>query len=239
MTRSFSVPHRIKLFLDSADLREMEAATHADGFTTNPTLMRQAGVTDAMAWAREAAKIAGPRPLSLEAWDERNLLGQASKLAEIAENVVVKIPVTDTAGRSTANLLRVLCGANVRVNVTGILTLRQVGSVLGVLETVPADQRRVILSVFAGRIADTGRDPVPVLRQAATLVAQYAGVTLLWASAREALNVLQAESAGCDAITLSPALLAKIAMFGTDLTELSLATVRQFHKDAIEAGYRL
>jgi len=230
----------IDLYADGAVVEEMLAASAEGlvaGFTTNPTLMRKAGVTDYRAWSRQALAAVPDLPISFEvlADDFREMGRQAREIAGWGANVFVKIPVTNTEGVSSAPLIAELAGQGVQINATAILTLEQVRTVAAALNPeVPA-----IVSVFAGRIADTGRDPEPVLREAKAILAPNPKARLLWASTRELLNIIQAQACGCDIITVSPDLLKKYALFGMDLRELSLETVRMFCRDAAAAGFAL
>jgi transaldolase len=232
---------RIHLYADGANIQEMVAARRADvvkGFTTNPTLMHKAGITDYEAFARQALEAIPDRPISFEvfadAFDEMER--QARKIATWGEHVYVKIPITDSRGASSLPLIARLSKAGVKLNLTAILTLAQVRGVAENLDpAVPA-----VVSVFAGRIADTGRDPEPLMRASAALVAHLPKAELLWASSREVLNIFQAEACGCHIITVTPDILKKLAsMRDKDLAELSLDTVRMFDADAKAAGFSL
>ena len=231
---------RIALFADTANLRDMLAAYHAgavQGFTTNPTLMWQAGVTNYVAFAREALAEIKDLPISFEVFadDLAGMERQARVIASWGDNVYVKIPVTNTRGESSREVVRRLCSAGVRLNVTAMLTVDQVREMREVLDLqVPS-----ILSLFAGRIADTGRDPMPVFREAVRLVSRLPLAKVLWASPREVLNVYQAEACGCHIVTCTKALLDKLALHGKDLTEYSRETVEMFFRDAQRAGYTL
>ncbi len=231
---------RISIYSDGADVRDMSAARDAGlvkGFTTNPTLMRKSGVSDYEGFAREALAATGGMPISFEVFADEfdEMERQAKLIATWGDAVFVKIPITNTKGESSISLIERLTAAGVKLNVTAILTLDQVRDVVQALHPdVPA-----IVSVFAGRIADTGRDPVPLMREAAAIVAARPRAQLLWASPRELLNIFQAEECGCHIITVTPELLKKLAMVGKPLDELSLDTVRMFFNDASAAGYRL
>lgn len=231
---------KIAIYSDGADVRDMVAARDAGlvkGFTTNPTLMRKSGVSDYQAFAREALAATGGMPISFEVFaDEFDEMERQAKLISAwGEAVFVKIPITNTKGESSIPLIRRLSVAGVKMNVTAILTLDQVRDVVEALEPeIPA-----IVSVFAGRIADTGRDPVPLMREAVAICAAKPKAELLWASPRELLNIFQAEECGCHIITVTPDLLKKLAMVGKPLDELSLDTVKMFFNDASAAGYRL
>jgi len=231
---------KIELYADGADVREMAAARDAGqvrGFTTNPTLMRKSGVGDYEAFAREALRAVGDLPISFEVFADEfaEMERQARQIATWGDAVFVKIPITNTRRESSIDLIRRLAAHRVKLNITAILTLDQVRCVVDVLQPeVPA-----IVSVFAGRIADTGRDPVPLMREAAAIVAGKPKARLLWASPRELLNVFQADSCGCHIITVTPDILKKLTMVGKSLDDLSLDTVKMFYNDAAAAGFRL
>lgn len=230
----------VELFADGADLDEIRALA-ADplirGFTTNPTLMRKAGVADYERFARAAVEIVAPRPLSLEVFSDAfdEMEAQARALASWGENVFVKVPITDTAGAPSTALVQRLAGDGVKLNVTALTTVHQVERVAGELEPeVPA-----FVSLFAGRIADTGRDPVPLVREAVGLLAALPQARLIWASPRELLNLFHADAVGCHVITMTPDLLGKLRLVGKDLLEYSRETVAMFHTDAVAAGYTI
>lgn len=230
----------IKLFADGADKAGM-LALHANpliqGFTTNPTLMRKAGVTDYETFAREVIEAIPDRPISFEVFsdDLKDMRRQACKISQWGHNVYVKIPVTNTAGESSAALVRDLACTGVKVNVTAVLTLEQVCRMSEALAGGPPS----IISVFAGRIADTGIDPVPVLAAARKAMRPYGNMELLWASCRELLNIFQADDIGCHIITVTNDILKKLPLVGKDLEELSRDTVTMFREDAAKAGYQL
>lgn len=230
----------MKIFADGADLETMIALAKDPwiaGFTTNPTLMRKAGVSAYEPFARKILESVTDVPVSFEVFADEpdEMLRQARMIASWADNVYVKIPVTNTVGVSCAGVVRKLSRDGVRVNVTAVMTLAQVQAVA----KATAGGLSHIVSVFAGRIADTGRDPVPVMRDALAITSSHPGLELLWASPREALNVRQAEDLGVDIITLTPDLLEKVRAFGKDLAAFSLETVQMFHRDAAAAGYVL
>jgi len=232
---------QIKIFADGADkagIVDLYGKPYIKGLTTNPTLMKKAGITDYEAFARDVLAVVTAKPISLEVFadDFPEMRRQALKLAALAPNVYVKIPITNTRSESAAPLIRELSAAGVQLNVTAILTLDQVRTVAAALNpAVPS-----VVSIFAGRIADTGVDPMPLMREARTLLAGQPKAELLWASVREVLNIVQAEQCGCDIVTVTHDVLAKAAkMLGMDLTALSLDTVKMFAHDAASAGYRL
>jgi len=231
---------KIKIFADGADLDRM-LAMYADpriaGFTTNPTLMRKAGITNYEAFAKSVLERIPDRPISFEVFadDFDDMDRQARLIAGWGRNVNVKIPITNTLGQSSADLIGRLSGDGIMVNVTAIMTVDQVRTVAAALH--PGSQS--IVSVFAGRIADTGRDPIPLMRSCLDCLADQPGASLLWASPRELLNLFQAEEMGCQIITMTNDLLAKMAMIGKDLDIFSLDTVKMFRTDAQAADYTL
>ena len=231
---------KVKLFCDGADFASI-MALYADprikGFTTNPTLMRKAGIPDYEAFARRVLRAIPDRPVSLEVFadDPDGMEQQALALASWGRNVNVKIPVTNENGEFMGDLIHRLSSAGVTVNVTAILTVEQVQRVAEALDpSAPA-----IVSVFAGRIADTGVDPVPVMIEALKILRSRPRVELLWASPREVLNIFQADRAGCHIITVPPDILQKLNLVGKNLTAYSRETVRMFHNDARAAAYRI
>ena len=231
---------RIKIFADGADLPSMvtlAALEHIKGLTTNPTLMRQAGITDYKAFASDVLAAIPDKPISFEVFADEpvEMLRQARLIASWGENVYVKMPVTTIHGASTAAMVRQLSMDGVKLNVTALLTPQQVSTVAAALAPgVPA-----IISVFAGRVADTGRDPVPLMTECVALLADFAEIELIWASPRELHNIFQADTIGCDIITVTPDLLKKLDLVGKDLDEFSLETVQMFYRDATTAGFQL
>jgi transaldolase len=223
----------VAIYADGADLAQMKALAKNDriaGFTTNPSLCRKAGVINYADFAAQVLDAIGNKPVSFEVFadDFKEMERQAKVLASWGSNIYVKIPVTNTLGEPTYDLIWRLVGHGIKVNVTAIFTAQQVRCSADALGGTG------IISVFAGRIADTGADPCRMMRSAR---AKIKDTKLLWASAREVYNVVEAEECGCDIITLSPDLIAKLSGFGRNLTTYSLETVRQFHADA--AGYVL
>ncbi len=231
---------KIDLYADGADVLDMVAARDGGlvkGFTTNPTLMRKSGISDYEAFARDALKAVGGLPISFEVFADEfdEMERQAKRIATWGDGVFVKIPITNTRGASSIDLIRRLSAAHVKLNITAILTLDQVRCVVDAVDkNVPA-----IVSVFAGRIADTGRDPVPLMTEAAAIVRKKPKAQLLWASPRELLNIFQADACGCHIITVTGDILKKLAMVGKPLEDLSLDTVKMFYNDAAAAGFRL
>jgi transaldolase len=232
---------RVKIFADSADrarMLELSAKPYVRGLTTNPTLLRRAGVTDFRAFARDILSAITAKPVCFEvlADDFTEMERQAFEIASWGENVYVKIPVTNTRRASSAPLIKRLAQRAVKLNVTAVMTLAQLSEILPALN--PATPSFV--SVFAGRIADTGIDPLPLMARAVEMLKMTNGNSeLVWASSRELLNIFQAEAIGCPVITLTADILAKLALIGRDLSEYSLDTVRMFHDDAQSAGLSL
>ena len=228
----------VKIFADGADragMLEMHAKPFIKGLTTNPSLMHRAGITNYESFARDILSFISDKPVSFEVFsdDLHDMERQALKIAAWGDNVHVKIPVTNTRRESTAPLIRRLAEQGVKLNVTALMTLAQVREVVGHLNPqVPS-----FLSVFAGRIADTGRDPVPLMAATVAAAAVNPLIEVIWASPRELLNIFQADAIGCQAITVTHDLLAKLPLIGYDLDDYSLDTVKMFHRDAECAGY--
>ena len=207
------------------------------GFTTNPTLMRKAGVADYAAFARDIVAAIPDKPLSFEVFsdDFGEMERQARQIASWGANVYVKIPITNTKGESSVGLLRNLSRAGIRVNVTAMMTLDQVAIVLPAIQTGPG----AFVSIFAGRLADAGYDPVPIMKCAVEMLAPYRQLELIWASPREVFNLLQADKIGCQIITMTNDLIKKIPLIGKDPTAYSLDTVKMFREDAVKAAFKL
>jgi transaldolase len=231
---------KIKIFADGADIGgilELAENPLVRGFTTNPTLMHRAGVVDYERFAREVLAVVRELPVSFEVIADSfdDMARQARKIATWGDNVYVKIPITNTSAESSAGLIRDLSSDGLKLNVTALTTLEQVDAMSSALNpAVPS-----IVSVFAGRIADTGVDPIPVMEAALKILAPLPGAELLWASPRELLNVVQAEKSGCDIITVTHELLRKLSGLGRDLTAVSLDTVTMFYDDAVQSGLSL
>ena len=231
----------VKIFADGADLEGMISLYRnplVKGLTTNPTLMRKAGILDYESFAKDALAFVKDKPISFEVFSDEftEMKRQALKIRDWQQNVYVKIPITNSRSQSSIPLIKELVRERVQLNVTAILTLKQVRDVAGaLLPDVPA-----VVSVFAGRIADTGRDPVPVMAASKVLLEELPKAELLWASVREVLNVVQANDCGCDIVTVPHDILNKaLKLVGTDLEALSLDTVRMFAEDADRAGFKL
>lgn len=231
---------KIKLFADGADKKSMLEMYHhpfIQGFTTNPTLMRQAGITDYQAFALDILQTIQDKPISFEIFADQfdEMEEQAYQIASWGKNVVVKIPITNTKGLFTGPLIKKLSSAGIPLNITAVLTVRQIQEVAACLsKNSPA-----IISIFAGRIADTGMDPVPMMQQALTILKNLPQAELLWASPRELLNVIQANDVGCHIITATKDILTKLNLIGKDLEEYSLETVKMFYRDALMAKFQI
>jgi transaldolase len=231
---------KVKLFADGADIagmKEMAANPSIQGFTTNPTLMRKAGIVDYKAFALDVLKVIPDRPVSFEVFadDFAQMEAQAHEIASWGENVNVKIPVMNTKREFSGALVERLSRAGVKVNVTAVMTPDQVERITERLDArTPA-----IISVFAGRIADTGRDPLPIMAKAVNIMKAKPRAELIWASPRELLNVFQADAVGCHIITATNDILKKLSLVDKDLDKYSLETVEMFYKDAKAAGYTI
>ncbi len=231
---------KIKLFADGADIEDMRRLanlSYIQGLTTNPTLMAQAGVNNYESFAKEVLTFLKDKPISFEVFsdDFDDMERQANKIAGWGDNIYVKIPITNTKGDSSAALVKRLSANGVKLNITALLTLEQVNTVHDVLSPdVPA-----IISVFAGRVADTGRDPIPMMVSAKEILADQPKTELLWASPREVLNIIQADQSGCHIITATSGILNKLSKLDYNLEKFSLDTVRMFYNDAQKAKYTL
>src|SRR5947199_8126760 len=231
---------KVKIFADGADkagMLEMYRNPMIKGFTTNPTLMRKAGISDYRAFAREILCAISDRPISFEVFSDEfdEMERQAREIAPWGENVYVKIPVTNTRGESSQAVIRSLTREGIKVNVTALLTLDQVREVSDAL----AGGAPACVSVFAGRVADTGRDPVPLMAAAVELLRPHPDLEPSWASRRDLLNIFQADAVGCHIITVTNDILKKLALVGKDLADYSLDTVKMFFDDGQKAGFRL
>lgn len=231
---------RVQVFADGADkasMLELYRQPYIKGFTTNPTLMRKAGITDYERFALDILQHIPDRPISFEVFadDEPEMERQARKIARWARNVYVKIPVTNTRREPMYDLIRRLSADGIQINATALLALDQVRHVAKALQGGAPSY----ISVFAGRVADTGRDPVPLMKSALELMAPEPNCQLVWASPRELLNIFQADEIGCHIITVTSDVLKKVSLVGKDLHDFSLETVRMFHDDAAHSGFTL
>lgn len=231
---------KVKIFADGADkagMLEMYNKPFIKGLTTNPTLMNKAGISEYSVFAKDILSIIKDKSLSFEVFsdDFDEMERQALEIASWGDNVYVKIPITNTKQESSCPLIKRLVSKNVKLNITAMMTLDQVRDVLAVLSPdVPS-----YISIFAGRIADTGYDPVPLMREAVTLIKINPKAELIWASPRELLNIFQADEIGCQIITVTNDILKKLALVGYDLDQYSLDTVKMFYKDAQSAGFKI
>ncbi|MBI4994664.1 transaldolase [Candidatus Peregrinibacteria bacterium] len=230
----------VKIFADGAEkasMVELAKSPLIKGFTTNPTLMRKAGIVDYAGFAKDILSVIKDKPISFEVFsdDFREMERQARIITAWAPNVYVKIPITNTKRESSFDLVKKLADDNIKLNVTAMLTLQQVKHISRAF----APKAPVIVSIFAGRIADTGVDPMPIMREAKAILASQKNVELLWASPRELLNIYHADEVGCDIITVTPEILKKIEKVGFDHHELSVETVKMFYDDGQKVGYTL
>ncbi len=231
----------VKIYADGADLAQIKRVYSeglVEGFTTNPTLMKAAGVTDYLEFATEVLSEIKDMPISFEVFsdDFDEMYTQAKKLAQLGENVYVKIPITNTKGEFSEDLFRRLDLEGVKMNITAVFSITQVRNLLKCL----SGENPHIISVFAGRVADTGIDPTRLMKTALDLMKEHSQLLeLLWASPREVLNVYQAEELGCDIITITPGMINKLKLKDKDIEEYSLETVKMFYDDAQQAGYTL
>lgn len=231
---------KVKIFADGAELDgilELYRNPYITGFTTNPTLMRKSGISDYEKFSRQVLEHIVDCPISFEVFSDEfdEMERQARKIAAWGKNVYVKIPVTNTRRESSVDLVRRLALEGVQLNVTALMTLEQVSVISKALESHAPSY----ISVFAGRIADTGRDPMPLMKEAVEIMSPYGTQELIWASPRELLNIFHADEIGCHVITVTHDILKKLAIVGKELDEYSLDTVKMFHEDALKAGYRL
>lgn len=232
---------KVKLFADGADLNSILNLAKNDnikGFTTNPTLMRKAGIQDYRYFAKEVLQHIKDKPISFEVFSDEliEMERQAKEISSWADNVYVKIPITNTKSESTTPIIHSLSHSGVKINVTAAFTLEQcLSAAISLKDGAPS-----VLSVFAGRIADAGVDPIPMMKAALAICQGIEpNIELLWASPRELFNIIQADQSGCHIITVAHDLLAKMSLFGKDLTEFSLDTVKMFYNDAQKSGYSL
>ena len=228
---------KIKIFSDGADKKEMldmNSKTLIKGFTTNPSLMKKTGIKNYEAFAKDILSIIKEKPISFEVFsdDFDEMERQAMKIASWANNVYVKIPITNTKKQNSAKLIKRLSEKKVKLNITAIMTLDQVKTVVKILDKKIPN----IISVFAGRIADTGRDPIPIMKDCLNEMKNYPNSELLWASSRELLNIIQSDDIGCHIITVTNDIINKLELINFDLEEYSLNTVKTFYKDASEIG---
>ena len=231
---------KIKIFSDGAEKKEMldmNGKAFIKGFTTNPSLMRKTGIKNYETFAKDILSTIKEKPISFEVFsdDFDEMERQAMKIASWANNVYVKIPITNTKKQNSAKLIKRLSEKKVKLNITAIMTLDQVKTVVKILDKKIPN----IISVFAGRIADTGRDPIPIMKDCLNEMKNYPNSELLWASSRELLNIIQADNIGCHIITVTNDIINKLELINFDLEEYSLNTVKTFYKDASEANFKI
>jgi transaldolase len=231
---------KIEIYADGANIdaiKDLARQPYVAGFTTNPTLMKQAGISDYKKFALSVLEFITDRPVSFEVFadDLPTMRAQALEINTWAKNVFVKIPITNTKGEKCASMIRELSSQGVKLNITAMMTLEQVKDVAEALNATT----EAVVSVFAGRIADTGRDPIPFMCEAKNILATRPKAKLLWASPRELLNIFQANESGCDIITVPPDILKKLSLIGKDLEGYSLETVAMFYRDAMAAGFNI
>jgi transaldolase len=231
---------KTKIFADGAEkagMLELHNNPLISGFTTNPTLMRKAGIKDYKAFAQDILKFITDKPVSFEVFsdDFNEMENQATEIAKWGSNVIVKIPITNTKAESSVNLISKLSSKGIKINATAMMTVDQVISVLPALSEGPGG----FVSIFAGRVADAGVDPVPIMKEVLNLLKNYPNIELIWASPRELFNIVQANKIGCHIITVTNDILKKLPTIGKDLTEFSLDTVKMFFNDASAAGYTI
>jgi len=231
---------KVKIFADGADLDgilELYRNPYITGFTTNPTLMQKSGISDYEKFARDVLEKIPDRPISFEVFSDEfdEMERQARKIAAWGKNVYVKIPVTNTRRETSTELVRRLALEGVQLNVTALMTLEQVRVISKALESHAPSY----ISIFAGRIADTGRDPMPLMKEAVEIMSPHKTQELIWASPRELLNIFHADDIGCHVITVTYDILKKLSLVGKSLDEYSLDTVIMFRNDALKAGYKL
>lgn len=230
----------VEIFADGAEREEMLEMHKKDfikGLTTNPTLMRKSGITDYRKFALDILSEIKDKPISFEVFtdDFEEMINHGLEIASWGNNVNVKVPITNSSGQSTSNVIQYLSKEGVPLNVTALLTLSQVKEVM----EAASDSSTLFVSVFAGRIADTGRDPIPIMKEALKMIGERVGTKLIWASPRELLNVIQANDIGCHIITATKDILNKLHLIGKDLNQYSLETVRMFRDDSIASGYQI
>ena len=229
-----------KIFCDTADIKQIKKFNKkkiVKGFTTNPTLMRQVGAKDYKAYSKKILKICQNKPVSLEVFadDYHNMKDQALKINAWGKNVYVKIPVTNSKGVFTGKIIKELNKMNIKLNITAIYNSKQTHKILKIINK----KSKVIISIFAGRAADTGKDPVPEFKKSISLAKKFKNVEILWASVREPYNFIQAKQLGCHIITIPPNIIEKIEKFGKTFDALTQETVKAFYKDAKSASFKI
>lgn len=230
----------IAIYADGANMKDIlyfNSKKFIKGLTTNPTLMKKSGIKNYQKFALDVLKIVKKKPISFEVFSDhfKEMYRQAKIISSWGDNVFVKIPVTNTKGLSSYKLISKLSNEGIKLNVTAVLLQDQVNNIVKSLNK----KTRSIISIFAGRIADTGRDPIPLVQKSVLLTKKYKNIQILWASTRESLNIFQAQKINCDIITVTTDILSKVNIFGYDLKKYSLDTVKMFYNDAAKAGYKI
>ncbi len=231
---------KIKIFADGADLKSVENLNREEfikGFTTNPSLMKKAGVTDYKAFSIDLIKLIGKKPISLEVFtdDIEEMEKQAKEISSWGDNVFVKIPITNTKGETTVGLVKKLLDSGVKCNVTAVFTLKQVKQIYEKAN----NKTNLIISIFSGRIADTGRNPIKTIEESIKICESKKNIEILWASTRELYNIVEAEKCNCHIVTVPYEILNKFKNIGKDLDLMSIDTVKSFYKDALSAGFKI
>ena len=231
---------KIKIFADGADLKSVENLNREEfikGYTTNPSLMKKAGVTDYKAFSIDLIKLIGKKPISLEVFtdDIEEMEKQAKEISSWGDNVFVKIPITNTKGETTVGLVKKLLDSGVKCNVTAVFTLKQVKQIYEKAN----NKTNLIISIFSGRIADTGRNPIKTIEESIKICESKKNIEILWASTRELYNIVEAEKCNCHIVTVPYEILNKFKNIGKDLDLMSIDTVKSFYKDALSAGFKI
>ena len=231
---------KTKIFCDIAELeliKKFNKKSIVKGFTTNPTLMKKAGAKDYKAYSKKILKICQKKPVSLEVFadDYQNMRDQALKISTWGKNVYVKIPITNSKGVFMGKIIKELNNMNIKLNITAVYNFKQTQKILKLINK----KSKVIISIFAGRAGDTGKDPIPEFKKSISLAQKFKNVEILWASVREPYNYIQAKQIGCHIITIPPATIEKIEKFGKSFDQLTIETVRAFYKDAQSAGFKI
>ena len=230
----------VKIFCDIADIKTIKKYSKkkiVKGFTTNPSLMRKAGAKNYKNYSKQILKVCRKKPISFEVFgdDHDSMINQALKINSLGKNIYVKIPIINSKGKFTGKIIKKLNNKNIKLNITAVYNFNQVKKILKVI----SKKSKVIISIFAGRAADTGKDPVPVFKKSTLLVKKYKNVEILWASVREPYNYLQAKQLGCHIITIPPSIIEKIEHFGKSYNQLTKETVKNFLNDSIKSNFKI
>ena len=230
----------VKIFCDIADIKTIKEYSKkkiVKGFTTNPSLMRKAGAKNYKNYSKQILKVCRKKPISFEVFgdDHDSMINQALKINSLGKNIYVKIPIINSKGKFTGKIIKILNNKNIKLNITAVYNFNQVKKILKVIN----NKSKVIISIFAGRAADTGKDPVPVFKKSTLLAKKYKNVEILWASVREPYNYLQAKQLGCHIITIPPSIIEKIEHFGKSYNQLTKETVKNFLSDSIKSNFKI